>query len=79
MESQLGGDYCRPDKNITLGSHSTHTLMSYFDVDLAIITLIEGERKVDKAIHKKEFFKELKPDNLLKAIELFKATLREKL
>jgi hypothetical protein len=41
--------------------------MSYFDVDLKIITLLEGERKVDKPIHKKDYYKELKYESLYKA------------
>src|SRR3989338_3330185 len=63
LESQLGGDYGEISKDIIYGSGSTHTLMSYFDVDLAIVTLLEGERKVDKPIHKEEYFKELVPEN----------------
>ena len=51
LESQLTGDYGDPKKKIVYGSHSSHTLMSYFDVDLNIITLLEGERKVKKPIH----------------------------
>ncbi len=72
LESQLGGDYSEISKEIIIGSHSTHTLMSYFDVDLHILTLLTGERKVDKPIHKKEFFKELKFENVVKAVETFK-------
>lgn len=59
LESQLTGDYSAIDKNIIYGSHSSHTLMSYFDVDLNIMTLLKGERKVDEPIHKAEFFKPL--------------------
>lgn len=50
LESMLGGDYhtcaspCR-------GSPSTHTLLSHFpDVPLRIVTLLEGERNVDRPI-----------------------------
>jgi hypothetical protein len=60
LESQLTGDYSEPKKKILYGSHSTHTIMSYFDVDLSIITLLEGERKVDEPIHNSRYFKELK-------------------
>lgn len=67
LESQLGGDYSEI-KDINWGSPSTHTLLSYFDIDLYIITLLEGERKVDKPIHKPEFYKPLKIENLLKAL-----------
>ena len=51
LESQLGGDYSDILKDAHFGSPSTHTLLSYFDIDLNIITLLEGERKVDKPIH----------------------------
>jgi len=71
LESQLGGDYSELSKDITYGSGSTHTLMSYFDVDLSIITLLDGERKVDKPIHKKEYAKELRESNLIKAMGFF--------
>ncbi|MDR1554301.1 MAG: hypothetical protein LBS69_12705 [Prevotellaceae bacterium] len=71
LESQLTGDYSQPSKDIIFGSHSTHTLLSYFDVDLNIITLLDGERKVDKPIHKKEFYKPLKKELLIKTVEKF--------
>jgi hypothetical protein len=54
LESQLGGDYSS-GKIIKYGSPSTHTLLSYFDIDLNIITLLEGERKVDQPIHSHNF------------------------
>ena len=40
-------------------------------VELTIITLFKGERKVDRPIHKAEFFKELKIRELEKAVNLF--------
>ena len=70
LESQLGGDYSELN-DVTYGSPSTHVLLSYVDVDLEIITLLKGERKVDKPIHKAEFFKELKISELKKAINIF--------
>ncbi|MGC8651584.1 MAG: restriction endonuclease, partial [Minisyncoccia bacterium] len=51
LESQLGGDYSTAN-HVKYGSPSTHTLLSYFDIDLNIITLLEGERKVYKPINK---------------------------
>lgn len=60
LESQLTGDYSSPKNKITYGSHSSHTIMSYFDVDLNIITLLEGERKVNEPIHSSEHYKDLK-------------------
>jgi len=76
LESQLGGDYSQPLINKIFGSNSTHTLMSYFDVDLKIITLLEGERKVDKPIHKKDYYKELKYESLYKAANEFRDMLK---
>ncbi|MGI9461369.1 MAG: restriction endonuclease [Alphaproteobacteria bacterium] len=75
LESQLGGDY--GTKNlIKLGSPSTHTLLSYFDIDLNIITLLEGERKIDKPIHKKDFYKALEYKDLENALKTIKDLLK---
>ncbi|MFH2004150.1 MAG: hypothetical protein ABIK27_05350 [Bacteroidota bacterium] len=78
LESQLTGDYSQPSKKITYGSPSTHTLLSHFDVDLHIITLLEGERKVDEPIHKPRFYKELKKENLVRAVDILKELLKDK-
>ncbi len=75
LESQLGGDYSEIFKEIYFGSPSTHTLLSYFDIDLNIITLLEGERKIDRPIHKSEFFKLLKIESLFKAVNVMKELL----
>jgi len=78
LESQLGGDYSKINKKIKIGSCPTRTIMSYFkDVDLKIITLLEGDRKVDKPIHKKEYFKELKEEELKKTVIFFKGILEK--
>ena len=72
LESQLGGDYSKVSTPQTFGSTSSHTLMSYFsEVNLEIITLLEGNREVKKPIHKPEFYKELTPGNLGRAINRF--------
>lgn len=68
LESQLGGDYSELN-SITFGSPSTHTLLSYFDIDLNIITLLHGERKVECPIHKSEFYKTLERSSIEKAID----------
>jgi hypothetical protein len=68
LESQLTGDYSEIDNPIIYGSHSSHTLMSYFDVDLNIMTLLKGERKVDQPIHRAEYFKSLKYDAVERVI-----------
>lgn len=76
LESQLGGDYSECKEN-PLGSQSTHTLLSYFpDVSLNIITLVQGERKVDKPIHKPEFFKPIEEKQIEKAIRLVRKDLQ---
>ena len=70
LESQLGGDYSELP-NTALGSYPTHSIMSYFpNVDLQIFTLLAGERKVKKPIHKPEFFKPLKRENVEKGVKL---------
>jgi hypothetical protein len=74
LESQLGGDYSS-DKKIKFGSPSTHTLLSYFDVEINIITLLKGERKVDQPIHKEKFYKPLEKDALEESIKIFKNLL----
>lgn len=75
LESQLGGDYSQIDKEIIYGSPSVHTILSYFDIDLKIITLLKGERKVKEPIHKEKFFKPLELNSLKKAIEIIKELL----
>ena len=67
LESQLGGDYSEL-KERPMGSKSTHTLLSYFDIPLEIITLLKGERDINRPIHKKEFFKPLTKESLKIAI-----------
>ncbi len=79
LESQLTGDYSDIYKEIIYGSHSSHTLMSYFDVDLNIMTLLNGERHVDRPIHKPEFFKDLEFPAVEKVIETMKELLKEHL
>ncbi len=76
LESQLGGDFSE-FKEVTLGSPSTHTLLSYFDIELNIITLLEGERKVDRPIHKPEFYKSLTRKNIENAIQIIEKILSE--
>ena len=76
LESMLGGSYSDPLANPQVGSHSTHTLMSYFpEVDLNIITLLEGERKVDQPVHQPEYYKELTLESLKHAIGCFSELL----
>ena len=70
LESMLGGGYSKPLANLQVGSPSSHTLMSYFpEIDLNIITLLEGERKIDQPIHQADHFKALSPESLDHAID----------
>ncbi|MDR2168928.1 MAG: hypothetical protein LBP59_02180 [Planctomycetaceae bacterium] len=74
LESQLGGDYSKLPKTV-YGSFSTHSIMSYFeDVDLHILTLLEGERDINKPIHKN--FKPLKKNNIENAVKLLESYLK---
>ena len=70
LESQLGGDYSELN-DVTYGSPSTNALMSHVDINLEIITLLKGERKIDEPIHKPAYFKELKIKQLEKALMIF--------
>ena len=68
LESMLGGDYSQPLAATHYGSPSSHTLMSFFpEVDLKVMTLLEGERRVNRPIHQAAHFKELQPE-LLEAV-----------
>jgi len=76
LENQLGGDYSNLG-DITLGSFSTHTLLSFFNIDILIITLLQGERRVDQPIHIPEYYKPLPKESLYKAIQTFKELLEK--
>jgi len=76
LESQLGGDYSVL-QDVIYGSPSTHALLGYCDADLRIITLLEGERKVHRPIHKKQFFKPLTIQALTRALLVIEDILSE--
>lgn len=76
LESQLGGDYSSLTFPV-FGSASTHTLISHFNIDLHIITLLEKDRKVKKPIHKKKFYKPLKEKSVIDALNYFKDLLKK--
>ena len=74
LESQLGGDYSALPELI-FGSKPTHSIMSYFEeVDLKIITLLKGERNIEKPIHK--HFKPLEKEILEKAVRTMENELK---
>lgn len=76
LESQLGGDYGSGNGR-PMGSTPTHSIMSYFDnVNLQIVTLLEGERKVERPINKPEFFKELKLHHLESAVNTLAESMK---
>lgn len=75
LESQLGGDYSELNE-VSYGSSATHALLSHVNVNLKIITLLKGERRVDRPIHKAPYFKELRMSALQKAVALFTDDLR---
>lgn len=79
LESQLGGDYGDVGKEKQYGSFPTRTILSYFDVDLTIVTLLEGERKVDRPIHKEKFFKPLEISSVKKAVKIFEDVLKRRI
>ena len=74
LESQLGGDYSQLD-DTTYGSTSTHTLMSYFDTKINILTLLKGERDINGPIHKR--YKKLDIHILRRAKDIIKLDLEQ--
>ena len=51
--------------------------MSYFEnVELNIFTFLEGERKIYKPIHKRDYFKPSKEEKIKKAILLLSNDLK---
>lgn len=77
LESQLGGDYSNINARKIFGSKSTHTLFSYFDVNIEILTLLNGERKVDKPIHNPKYYKELDEKHVRVIVNKFKNVLKQ--
>lgn len=76
LETQLGGENTFPPIDSQIANRSTYTLMSYFpDVDLQILTLLEGKRLIQQPIHKPEYFKEMKPEFVKHAIQRFSKLL----
>ena len=77
LESQLTGDYSNLRANPRIGNGRSHSLMSHFPgIDLNIVTLLQGERKVNRPIHKTEFYKALSHASLDHAIECFSDLLK---
>ena len=80
LESQMGGDYSDTNKSLHIGSGSSRALMSFFPkVTLHVITLLEGERRVDKPIHKKEYYKPLTKESVERAVATMKLIIKDAL
>ncbi len=76
LENGLGGDYGKVSKPEHLGSESTHTLLSHTPtVHLEIITLLDGNRKSNREIHKRQYFKKLLEENVGVCVSKFRAML----
>ena len=76
LENSLGGDYGDANKLVQLGSESTHTLLSHTpEVHLEIITLLDGDRKSNREIHKPQYFKELPIENVEICVNKFRDML----
>ena len=76
LENGLGGDYGKVSKSEHLGSESTHTLLSHTPtVHLEIITLLDGNRKSNREIHKPQHFKELPEENVASCVNKFRGLL----
>ena len=58
LENFMGGDYGELE-HPPMGSPSAHTVMSHFDVDMHILTLLRGSRDIKRPIHEEEHYKPL--------------------
>lgn len=74
LENFLGGDY---GENIEAnGSESVITLNRIFpDINIIVITLLDGVRSIKKPIHIPKYFKPLRDDRLNYVIEQFKKVM----
>ncbi len=77
LESMLGGDYEKAKESVN-GSPSSHSIMSKFsNIDLHILTLLEGERHPKEPIFKQGFKKDLKKENVEYVVEKLKELLAQ--
>ena len=80
LENQMGGDYSDINKSLHFGSGPSRALMSFFPkVTLHVITLLEGERNIDKPIHKKEYYKSLTKEAVERAVDTMKSIIKDAL
>ena len=74
LENFLGGDYGRKVK--TKGSESVITLDRLFpEMEMNVITLLDGNRDINRPLHKSEYFKPLRDERLNYAIEQFRKAM----
>jgi len=74
LENFLGGDYGM--KIGAKGSDSVITLNRVFpEVNIRVITLLDGDRDIKKPLHLPEYFKPLKDERLIYAIGQFKKAM----
>lgn len=79
LESMLGGDYSFAVDHPN-GSPSVKVLEYHFpNLDIEIVTMLDGERNIKGAIHKKQFYKPLRRERLVHAITYFEQVLKEHL
>jgi hypothetical protein len=79
LESMLGGDYSTAVDHPN-GSPSVKVLEHQFpNLNIEIITMLDGERNIKGEIHKKQFYKPLRPERLDYAIKYFERALKEHL
>ena len=76
LESMLGGDYSELG-GIQFGSAASHTIMSYFDVDLTILTMLPGERRVNKPAHEERWYKPLAQETVASAVSELQVLLAD--
>ncbi len=74
LENFLGGDY---GKNIeTKGSESVITLNRLFpEVNMNVITLLDGDIDINKPLHQPAYFKPLREERVIYAIEQFRKAM----
>ncbi len=76
LETFSGGKNTEPSFKSPVANHATYTLMSFFpDVDLQIMTLLEGAREVKRPIHQLGFFKEMKAVYVRHTVDRFSGLL----
>lgn len=75
LESMLGGDYSKSAAHPE-GSPAVHVVNSFFTkVELEIITLLDGERKIKRPIHQKQFYKAMRAERVEFALNYFRGVL----